>query len=186
MINRTRLTRAIASVAIASSVLLGTSACVFFTPTATLEEYDPSDGINATVGSVDLRNVILFVDEETGAASLMVTLVNNGDDDVTLSMQFEAEGDTATVAPKIGGREVLRIGTTPDEEQILILGAGTRPGALFPVYVQYGDTPGQQLMVPVLTATGVYEGLGPVIPEPEPTATPTLAATPEPTETPAP
>ena len=184
MINRTRLTRAIASIAIASGVLLGTSACVFMTPIATLEEYDPSDGINATVGDVDLRNVIVFVDEETGAASLMVTLVNNGTDDVTLSMQFESEGHEVTVNQSIGGFSVLSFGTTPDEEQILILEADTRPGALFPVYVQYGDNPGQQLTVPVLSATGDYEGLGPVIPEPEPTPTPT--ATPAPEETPAP
>ena len=184
MINRTRLTRAIASIALASGVLLGTSACVFMTPIATLEEYDPSDGINATVGTVDLRNVIVFVDEETGAASLMVTLVNTGDKEAQLSLQFASGGDDVTVVAPVGGLQVLSFGTTPDEEQILILDAGTRPGALFPVYVQYGANQGQQLTVPVLSATGVYEGLGPVIPEPEPTPTPT--ATPAPEETPAP
>lgn len=185
--NRTRLARAAASIVLASAVLLGTAGCVFINPIATLEEYDPSDGINNSVGAVDLRNVILFVDEETGAGSLMVTLVNNGDSDATVSFQFVSEGDEVTVTQRVGARSVVEIGTSEDGEQILILGADTRAGALFPVYVQSGSNPGVQLLVPVLAPTGAYEGLGPVIPEPEPTPTPTPATVePEPTEEPAP
>ena len=180
---RTRLARAAASIALASAVLLGTSACVFMNPIATLEEYDPSDGINNSVGAVDLRNVILFVDEETGAGSLMVTLVNNGADDATVSFQFISEGDEVTVTQKVPGRSVVELGTAPDGEQLLILGVDTRAGALFPVYVQSGSTPGVQLLVPVLAPTGTYDGLGPVIPEPEPTPTPTPAVAEEPAPT---
>lgn len=177
---RTRLARAAASIALASAVLLGTAGCVFMNPIATLEEYDPSDGINNSVGAVDLRNVILFVDEETGAGSLMVTLVNNSADDATVSFQFLSEGDEVTVAQKVPGRTVVELGTTPDGTQLLILGVDTRAGALFPVYVQSGSNPGVQLLVPVLAPTGAYEGLGPVIPEPEPTPTPTPAVVEEP------
>lgn len=181
---RTRLARAAASIALASAVLLGTAGCVFMNPIATLEEYDPSDGINNSVGAVDLRNVILFVDEETGAGSLMVTLVNNSADDATVSFQFLSEGDEVTVAQKVPGRTVVELGTSADGTQLLILGVDTSAGALYPVYVQSGSNPGVQLLVPVLTATGDYEGLGPVIPEPEPTPTPT--PTPAATEEPAP
>lgn len=177
---RTRLARAAASIALASAVLLGTSACVFMNPIATLEEYDPSDGINNSVGAVDLRNVILFVDEETGAGSLMVTLVNNSVATATVSFQFVSEGTEVTVQQEVPPRTVVELGTTPDRTQLLILGVDTRAGALFPVYVQSGSNPGVQLLVPVLAPTGAYEGLGPVIPEPEPTPTPTPAVVEEP------
>lgn len=182
VITRTRLTRAAASIAVASGVLLGTAGCVFITPIATLQQYDPSDGINVSIGDIDLRNAIVFLDDETGAASLMITIINNSDSAAAVNLQFESEGETVTLTQQVGGREVVAFGTTPDGEQILILEADARAGGLFSVYVQHGTLPGQELLVPVLPPTGDYEGLGPVIPEPEPTPTPT----PVPAETAAP
>lgn len=158
---RTRLTRAAASIVVASAIALGTSSCVFINPIATLEEYDPSDGINATVGSVDLRNVILFFDEESGTGSLMVTFVNNGENRVGVSLGFVSGGEDVKVITPVGGGDVVEIGTVPGGEQLLIPQADTRLGALFPVYVQYGNNPGQQLLVPVLEGSGTYDGLGP-------------------------
>ena len=43
-------------------------------------------------------------------------------------------------------------GTTPDDTQIIILNPGVKVGGLLPVYFQYGDNEGKQLLVPVMNA----------------------------------
>ncbi|MBH0029290.1 hypothetical protein I6F53_20320, partial [Pseudoalteromonas sp. SWN29] len=55
---------------------MGTAGCSFITPTATLNQYDPSDGIGADVGDVKVRNVLAISNDDNSAVSLMITVVN--------------------------------------------------------------------------------------------------------------
>jgi hypothetical protein len=156
---RNPLARAAASVVVAAVLLAGTAGCTFVTPQATLIEYNPGNGVAGKVGSVDLRNVVAITADDGKTVSLLITLINSGSEDAPVRLQFEADGETRTDVTAVKAGEVASFGNEGDD-QIVIPDPGVELGALMPVYVQYGDNQGLQLMVPVLAAEGIYEGLG--------------------------
>src|SRR5690606_25349067 len=76
-------TRAVASVALAGLVLLGTTACNFMAPQATTDVYEPSDGVSTTVGNVQVLNAMVISDGD-GEGNLVANLLNQSDDRVTV------------------------------------------------------------------------------------------------------
>ena len=185
VITRTPLARAAASVILAGALVVGTAGCTFVSRQATLIQYDPSDGVGANLGSVQIRNAIGLIDDE-GDVSLVVAIVNSGTQSAKVALQFESNGDKTTVTKTVAAGKTASFGHFEGEDQIVILNPGVPAGGLLPVYVQYGDNPGVQMLVPVLDPVGDYEGLGPVVATPTPTPTPTPAVEPAPAETPAP
>lgn len=161
MITRTSFARAAASIVIASALLAGTAGCTFITPQATLIQYNPGNGVAGRVGSVEVRNVVAVTADEGKTVSLLITLINSGQKDALVTLQFESDNKTRTDVKPIEPGASISFGND-GENQIVIPDPGVEPGALMPVYVQYGDNVGTQLMVPVLAADGFYEGLAPV------------------------
>jgi hypothetical protein len=160
-VRRTIIARAAASVILAGALVLGTSGCTFLSTQATLIQYDPSDGVGADIGNLHVRNVFAVANESGDAVSLVITIVNPRQGAANVNLQFESNGEKTTVSKPVSGNSVSTYGTTPDENQIVIANPDVEPGELLPVYVQYGKYEGEQLLVPVLEATGHYEGLGP-------------------------
>ena len=156
---RNPLARTAASVVVAAFLLVGISGCTFVTPQATLIEYNPGNGVAGRVGSVDLRNVVAVTADDGETVSLLITLINSGSDDASVRLQFESDGEPRTDVKAVNAGELVSFGNEGDD-QIVIPSAGVTLGALMPVYAQYGDNEGVQLMVPVLPAEGIYEGLG--------------------------
>jgi len=142
--------RAVASVAVAALVLLGTSACNFVAPQATLEVYDASDGTSTTVGDVKVLNAMLFT-EEGEEANLVASIVNESNTRVQLKLQYESGADAVDKRFTVGAGEVQDLG--PDDLDMTLEDISAKPGDLFPVYVQYGDVEGKQMLVPVLDGT---------------------------------
>ena len=165
MITRTRLARSAAALVIAGSILLGTSACVFITPAGTLQRYDPTDGVQATVGSIAARNVVGVASEDGASISLLITLINSGTRGTKVTLQVTSGGETTNVEKYVGAGETLAFGGTADEEQIIVTGADVPAGGLLPVYFQHSGLPGTQMLVPVLRAEGIYADLGPAAAE---------------------
>lgn len=159
MKTRNPLARAAASVVIAAALLAGTAGCTFVTPQSTLIEYNPGNGVAGKVGSVELRNVVAISDDDGETVSLLITLINSGTDDAIVQLQFESDGETRNEPKAVRAGEALAFGNK-GEEQIVVPNPGVELGALMPVYAQYGDNKGVQLMVPVLAADGMYDGLG--------------------------
>jgi len=91
----------------------------------------------------------------------MVTIVNSRDKSVALDFQFESGGEKTTVTKAINANTTVSYGNSIEADQIVILNPDVPAGDLLPVYVQYGDEEGKQLLVPVLEATGDREGLAP-------------------------
>lgn len=181
-----RFPRAAAAIALAAGVALGTAGCTFLTPIATLNQYNPSDGVNTSVGAIDVRNMVGIINEDGSAINLLVTFNNTSADDITLSVQFDSGGQRTTETFTVPGSNALQLGVD-DEQSILVLDPGVKAGDLLEVYVQYGDVPGKTILVPVLDGTlAEYEGLVRDKPKPTPTPEPTPTGTPAPTETPAP
>jgi hypothetical protein len=163
VIARTAAARAAASVVLAGALLVGTTGCTFIATQATLIQYDPSDGVGVNIGDLQVRNVIALISEDGRAVSLLITIVNSGSDIANVSLQYQSGGEKTTITKSVRPNSVVSYGNTPDETQIIILNPGVEAGGLFPVYLQYGDHEGKQLMVPVMSAenNSQYDGLFP-------------------------
>ncbi|MFC5928295.1 hypothetical protein D6T64_17985 [Cryobacterium melibiosiphilum] len=174
-------TRIAASVVLMAGVALGTAGCGFTATQATSIAYDASDGVSGTVGELEFRNAILLSDDGD-TANLLLSVVNLSDKAVQLNVQYEADGEKVTARETIAALTTVTLGST-DEPEIVLENIDSQPGALFPVFLQYGNETGVELLMPILDGSmDVYSSLVPV--EPTPTATPTAAATPSATPTP--
>jgi hypothetical protein len=177
---KARAAASLALVAVAAVVLAG---CSLWMEPETQVPYDPSDGTNANIGVLELRNV-LVVSEDGVDGNLVMTVVNKGDDDLEVALQYETLGKKHNVTIDVPGDASTQFGSG-DGGQLLLEDIGTFPGGLLDLYVQYGDVPGKQLLVPVVNVTKPpYEGLLPT-PTPTPKPTETASPTPSPSETPA-
>jgi hypothetical protein len=102
--------RTASSIVLAALIAVGTSSCTFITPQATRISYFPSDGFDATVGEIEVRNAIR----------------------------------TVTAAPGL-----TKYGAE-DSQRIVFDSVEPTPGSLTKIYIQYGDTEGVEMDVPVL------------------------------------
>lgn len=162
--------RRAASVVLASVVLLSTAGCTFFAPQTTLKPYDPSDGVNTQIGDVYIRNVLLLT-KDGSDASLLVNVVNETDNGVKVTFQYEGK-DSDGVTGKVNDSIFANPGVPTsfggsNDPRIVFTGIDAKPGSLFPVFVQYGDETGKQLLVPVLD--GTLKPYNELLPTPEPT-----------------
>ena len=153
--------RLFAPLALAFSVVLGTTGCTLNAEIATMKDYDPSDGVGTEVGELALRNIMLIINS-AGDTNLVMTVVNTGGEDVSLRVQYTDGARQTNETLDIPGIPALtRIGDDP-AEGIVVSGSEAVPGGLAPIYFQYADNPGELVMVPVLDGTlAEYELLVP-------------------------
>ena len=174
-------TRLVASVALAGALLLGTTACTLTAIQGTLVQYQPSDGVAATVGDIKVRNLIGLSDNGEDV-SLLMTIVNAGDSAASVDFQYtDANGTKSTITIDVPANSSVNVGSGGDAAEGVLRDAGAVVGGLIAIYVQYGEYEGEQVQVPVLDGATVE--YAPLLPKPLPTFTPT--PTPTPTETPA-
>lgn len=153
--------RFFAPLALAAAVLAGTTGCTFGAEIATMKQYDPSDGVGADVGDLALRNILLISNNE-GEANLVMTVVNNSGETIDLNVQYDTGSTRETSTLTIQDfPELTRLGDVP-EDGVIISAPELATGGLFPVYFEYGDVPGELVLVPVLDGTlAEYELLVP-------------------------
>ncbi|WP_378145361.1 hypothetical protein ACFJGV_17430 [Cnuibacter sp. UC19_7] len=174
-----------ASIAVvATLVTFGTAGCAFITPQATTYEVETSDGVNADVGDISIRNATLISDDEGELASMLVSFVSTSQSDELLTVQYEdSTGKRVSQKVSVAGKQAISSFGGKDGDQILLENV-SKPGSLFPVFFQYGSEEGQQVLVPVLNdSLPEYSGLAPT-PSPSPTPRPTTPATTTPTPVP--
>jgi hypothetical protein len=147
---------------LAAALTAGVAGCTFLTPQATLIKYDPSDGVGGHVGDVKVLNAVALINDSGDAVSLLVTLVNQSQQSVNLNIQYLSDDEKTTSVQNLSRGSVTSFGGSKREEQLVITNPGVKAGGLLPVYFQYGNHEGTQLLVPVLDPTGPYEGLEPV------------------------
>jgi hypothetical protein len=175
--------RVAASAGLTALVAIALAGCNFITPQATLVPYESSDGVSGRIGDVDVLNAVVLSDDGV-SGNLVFSALNSSDDDVELAVQFESDGEKVTIELDVEAGSTGQFGFG-EGGQVFLADIGTKPGGLLPVYFQYGDAQGRQLLVPVLDgAQAEYSSL---LPTPTPTPTPTPVepeATPTPTPTP--
>jgi len=148
MISKVR-TRIASTIAAAVVTVLTLTGCGFFTPVATMKPYDPSDGVGADIGDLAVRNVLLIANDSSEAA-LIMTVVNRADDDIVLNLQYgDADVRVTESVTLTGGNSRTNVGDDPGTTVIVSDDTMTL-GALFPIYFEYGDVPGEVVLVPVL------------------------------------
>src|SRR6188768_1706705 len=95
--------RRAASIALAAALLIGTAGCTLTAVQGTQVPYQPSDGTAATIGDIDLRNV-LGLSEDGKSVALILTVINHGSNEQTLNLQYEnAAGEKKTQKVKVDG-----------------------------------------------------------------------------------
>lgn len=141
--------RAAASTLIAGVVLTLLAGCGLVTPVATQVPYSPGDGVQSTVGDVELINVILIADGESADGNLMFSAHNGSNDEVQLTIQYEADSGQVTLSSELPSRAVTNFGYG-DGGQFVLPNINVTPGDLFDVFFQYGNEEGVLLTVPVL------------------------------------
>ena len=138
-----------ASAVLVALVLGGTTACTYMTPQSTIKSYDPSDGIGTTIGDVEVRNALLLTADGT-SASLLINFINSSKYGVDVTVQYEnAAGEKVNDSVHVNAGDVKSLGGAEDK-RLILTGIKAPAGALFPVFIQYGDVTGKQLWVPVL------------------------------------
>ena len=141
--------RLIASVVLAATVVLGTSACNLISPQTTTKQYDASDGVSGRIGDLVIRNaVVISEDGETG--NLLVSITNSGDSE-SLTIKWGDDFSEGTET-RIPGDATTSFGTE-EEDPILLEGIDAEPGSLLTMFFQYGDETGVEIFVPVLDGT---------------------------------
>lgn len=141
--------RLIASVVLAATVVLGTSACNLISPQTTTKEYDASDGVSGTIGDMSIRNAaIISGDGKDG--NLLVSITNAGGAE-SLTIKWGDDFSESTEA-RIPEDETISFGTE-EEDPILLENIDAVPGSLLTMFFQYGDETGVEIFVPVLDGT---------------------------------
>ncbi|RKR75357.1 hypothetical protein [Frondihabitans australicus] len=173
--------RTTASIALAGAVIALTAGCNFISPQTTTEQYDASDGFSTNVGSLDVRNAIVFTDDAGKLASLSVTLINNSSSAKNVVFQYDAKGGVKkTVDVVVPADGTISRGTSESDPQLLLTNAKAKPGALLKVFIQYGNQSGKNLDVPVLN--GAFKEYATLQPTPTTTTVPTAPSTISPTD----
>jgi hypothetical protein len=145
------LNRKFAAVAIAAAVALGTTGCTFTSPVASRKIYDPSDGVNATVGKVMVRD-FMYLTNAAGQGALFGSIVNQDVDAVatTVSIHAADSSSTAAIPVSVGAGEKLDLGYNGG--QAIPLGINVKAGTIEVVHVTVGSDQ-VSLNVPVLDGT---------------------------------
>lgn len=160
--------RVLASAVLAATVILGTAGCNLMAPQATTTDYEPSDGVSATSGDVEIRNALVVSnDGETG--NLTLSAINNGPAQ-DLTVEYGAAGSRESVTiPLDEGMTVFGQG---ELDAIELPNLNLAVGSMSGMYFQAGTAPGAESAVTVLDSTlEEYAHLAPGDSTPSPRAT---------------
>jgi hypothetical protein len=175
-------TRPVALAATGLAVALTLSGCAFITPQQTTVSYQPTAGVNGTVGGVQIRNTLLITTNGT-EASLVTVLVNPQAKATTVQVQYDSNGTTASQSVAVPADASVQV--TPSATAVTLSAINAPLGSLFDVSFLVGSAT-TTLGVPVLnTSLPFYASLAPS-PSPTPTTSPgaTLSPSPDATATP--
>lgn len=169
--------RAAACVALVGAMVLGLTGCEFFAPQQTTRSYSASDGVNGTVGPIDIRNAFLVTVDGTDA-SLIVSLINSSATARSVSMQYNSASGVTSQSVVVPANSSLAV--RPGEPvTVTFSGLTAKIGSLLPVFFSSGGT-NDQLGVPVLDNS--LPGYATLTPGPTPTPTPTPTKTKKPSD----
>ncbi len=160
----TRITKATAVLALGAAIAFVAAGCTAFSPIATEQSYNASDGVTIESGAVILNNA-LFISDDGELARFVGRFTNKSSEAQTVNIQI-GSGTTATSA-QVSVKAQSSYDLT---DSAIVSNLGALPGATVPVYIQAGTATGQQVETPVLNGDlPAYASLVPT-PSAEPSA----------------
>lgn len=116
----------IATSVVAGAAVLALAGCSYVNPITTQEVYAPSDGRMLELGDVEAFNLIVVSEGEGEPATLIGSLYNDADEDITVQVTFDGETVTEVIAP---AGDTVQMG--PDGEATEVSGTAlVQPGLL--------------------------------------------------------
>ena len=143
--------RKFAAVAIAASLLIGTTGCSFTSPVASQIEYAPADGSQTDLETIKVRNLVYLTNGTVSA--LTGSIVNSGLEPKIFKIQYtDAEVNEAKeVTFTINAGQKLDLGYNGG--QALAINLGGKAGSIVRLSVVEGSGTPVELRVPVLDGT---------------------------------
>lgn len=135
-----RHTRAALAVAALALVIPVSGCASLLSPQQTADyQYNGGDGAWGTVGEVEVRGLMLIMDESgTGPAQLFFTLINKGDSQASVSLAVSGETFTESVA---AGKTFVQDPQSPASsttDPIVLDSIDAKPGDLIDITVSTG------------------------------------------------
>ncbi|NBR64566.1 MAG: hypothetical protein EBS85_04860 [Micrococcales bacterium] len=142
--------RAILGSAIALTAVFSTTACNFTSHVASLDYYAPSDGSQADVGRLKVRNLIYFTDNN-GHTGFFGAFANSGSTEITFAIKYKNKtGQSEYREFNVGAYQLLNFGY--QESKPLQLDLAGNPGDMVNVLV-YTESDEASINVPIMDAT---------------------------------
>ncbi|MDY0910826.1 DNA modification methylase [Microbacterium sp. CFBP9034] len=155
--------RLIASLAIGTALVLGTTGCSMISPQATTIDYSAAEGVNVYgSGPLDVRNAFIVANEDGSQGNLVAAIVNQTDVSHTLRIELGEGSSAIPLTLRVPANTTISLGAD-GEDPILVEDLDTPAGADIPGYFQSGDGEGVLVSVPVLD--GELDYLAPLVPE---------------------
>lgn len=110
------------AVAALSAALLSATGCGYIYTQPTTLVYSASDGVKADVSDVKLRNIMVIATDANSEGRVLGTILNDGNEDVTVEFAFESGTQTVQVP---AGEEVR---LEDDAHKLIVSPAGAEPG----------------------------------------------------------
>ncbi len=165
-----------AATAVGLAAVLSLSGCQWTSPLATQKIYDPADGVSATVGAVQLRNVLIVSGQSGGPGTLVAWAENPTDQAVTVSF---AAGSETPITLAVPAQATAQLSGEPGK-LAAIKAVSAEPGALAKVTASSPSGGAVAIDVPVLYPgpESPYAKLAPTGFTPRPAPSPSAAAAP--------
>lgn len=116
---------------------------------------EPSDGVPADLGDVQIRNLAVVSGGAGKAATVTGTVENSGSEEATLTM---AAGDGKQVEASVPAGAVVLLS---EDDKLTLEGLEQGPGEVVPMTVTANDSDSTPVSVPVLDPQGYYEDYAP-------------------------
>jgi len=162
--------RAVLGAAVLGTTLLG--GCAVFSPVQTDYAYQAADGVNASFGDLDVRNLAVVADAKDAPGALVGQLVNTSSEDIDVALASEGSQPVEVTVPRHG---TVSLG---EEEPATLSTVPAAPGEVITLQVATSATGQNVLTTPVLPPLGYYEDATPA-----PAASPSASESPTPSPT---
>ncbi|GAB3689843.1 hypothetical protein [Angustibacter aerolatus] len=144
--------------ALAAAPLLLTTGCGLTAATTTAYTKDVTDGVDAQVGDVDARN-LLVVGRKGTEGVVSGALVNNGDQAVTVTVA--TQGAPQPVEVQLAPGVLVQLGSATGQTAVVTGTLSEASGALLPVQLTTPAGGTVAIQVPVLPPTLEYATITP-------------------------
>jgi hypothetical protein len=171
-----------AGLAVAGALVL--SGCQLASPQQTMLPYQPADGIDVTLGSVKVNDLLVVSSAKGKEGVLSGQIANNGSQPATVTIS--APGGGPRLTKRVEANSMTRLSGDAGVSPLTLPTVPVEPGSLLDLTIGTSNAGTTQVAVPVLPPILYYSTLTPAAPAASPSTSPTptqtsSARTPEPT-----